>query len=73
MVIKKHLAHDDKQNKNKKSFHKLKKKLKKKVDDLTHPSHLQTKTYTTIHIIVVALLELQAVEFDKIVKIVSIL
>ena len=34
MVIKKHLAHDDKQNK--KRFHKLKKKLKKK---LTHPSH----------------------------------
>ena len=29
MVIKKHLAHDDKQNKNKKRFHKLKKKLKK--------------------------------------------
>jgi len=30
MVIKKHLAHDDKQNKNKKSFHKLKKKTEKK-------------------------------------------
>ena len=59
--------------KTKKVFKNKKKKLKKKVDDLTHPSHSQTKTYTTIHIIVVALLELQAVEFDKIVKIVSIL
>ena len=69
MVIKKHLAHDDKQNKNKKRFHKLK-KTEKKVDDLTHPSHSQTKTYTTIHIIVVALLELRAVKFDKIFEIV---
>ena len=69
MVIKKHLAHDDKQNKNKKRFHKLKKKTEKKVDDLTHPSHSQTKTYT-IHIIVVALLELRAVKFDKIFEIV---
>ena len=46
MVIKKHLAHDDKQNKNKKRFHKLK-KTEKKVDDLTHPSH--TFTNKNIH------------------------
>jgi len=53
-------------NKTKSKFHKLK-KTEKKVDDLTHPSHSQTKTYT-IHIIVVALLELRAVKFDKILE-----
>ena len=65
MVIKKHLAHDDKQNK--KRFHKLK-KTEKKVNSSITFIHKQ-KTYT-IHIIVVALLELRAVEFDKILEIV---